>query len=50
MEALLVLFVGVLGTSVWMSNNRVTVEGCKYQVEDKSTDYLKEIESGCFNL
>ena len=50
MEALLALFSGVLGTSVWSVRERVTAESCSYHTVDKSVDYLRDVEYGCFNL
>ncbi len=50
MEALLALFCGVLGTSVWSVKESVSVESCQYRTIGKSTDYLRDVEHGCFNL
>ncbi len=50
MEALLALFSGVLGTTVWTVREKVSTESCSFRTVDKSTDYLRDIEHGCFNL
>ena len=53
MEVLLALFCGfcgILGTSVWSVKESVLVESCQYRTIGKATDYLKDIEQGCFNL